>query len=89
MFACLTPFSGVEWGEAVLPQSEAGDPLEPPVEMRGVDDLRLAFAGPDRRHPSERGGVSGSYLAFDDKPVARRDIRRLNMADEVAVWVWG
>ena len=39
--------------------------------------------------PPKRGGVSGSYLAFDDKPVARRDMRLLNTADEVAVWVWG
>jgi hypothetical protein len=64
---------GLEWGEAVQRESEAGDPFEQPVEMRLVDDgpgdVCLTVVGADG-HPAERGRVAGSEFSFDDEAVA-------------------
>src|SRR5690348_3520126 len=64
---------GLEWGEAVQGEAEAGDPFEQPLEMRLVDDrpgdVCLTVVGADR-HPVERRGVAGSEFSFDDEAVA-------------------
>ena len=61
--------------QAVHRQPEPGDPLEQPLQMRGVDDrpddLRLAVMGA-QRHAVERRRIAWSQFSFDHDAVARR-----------------
>ena len=66
---------GLEWGEAVQRESEAGDPFEQPLEMRLVDDrpgdVYLTVMSVQLQ-PVERGGVAWSQFSGDDEAVAMR-----------------
>ncbi len=66
---------GVERVEAMHGQSEAGDPIEQPVEMRRVDDrphdVRPAVVGGER-HSVKGGCVTRPELSLDDDAVAVR-----------------
>ena len=72
---CVSPLLGIERSKAVQGQSETGDPLEQPVEVRGVDDracdVRPAVVRGER-HSVESGRVTRPELSLDDEAVATR-----------------
>ena len=72
---CSLGVLGLDRDDAVQRESQARDPLEQPLKVRGIDDctgdIGHSVVGEDR-HSFEGGGVAWSEFAFDDEAVLLR-----------------